>query len=189
VPPTPPGSGLLGPTRFAFLNLPVLRDADDKLGIYVAVSATIGSWSGCTVQASPDGGTTWTDLADITDQSIIGRLLTALPSAPSEVIDVTNTVRVQVSNELDSITMDQLLNELNACVIGEELCQFQTATLVTSDPLVYDLSVLTRGRLNSTPAGHHIGERFVLLNSPIFCELPRVNTEAPPATRPVSAAS
>lgn len=170
-PPTPPGSGLIGPTVFEFLNLPLLADAHDKIGFYVAVKGLFSAWNGGVLLGSLDTGASWVDLADLEDVSVMGSLLTALPAAPAEVVDELNTVRVQVGRgELDSITFEELLQEKNACVIGDEICQFQTATLVS--PGIYDLSVLSRGRLDTTPEDHAVGARFVLLDAPIFVEMP-----------------
>ncbi len=169
-PVTPPGTSLAGPSRFAWLNVSMLSDSEDKIGFYVAVAGYLDGWHGAVVQASVDGGTTFIDIADIDNACVMGSTLTALPAAEADTIDWINTVRVRVSDELDSITMAELFKERNACVIGEELCQFQTATFIEAG--VYDLSVLTRGRLNSTPATHAVGSRFVLLNAPVFCEVP-----------------
>lgn len=169
-PPSLPNTGLAGPTLMQWMNIAILSDLDDRLGFYVAISSVQDGWRGATIQGRVQGSETWTDLATASAQSIIGTLVTALPNAPAHVIDETNTVRVSVNGDLSSITREQLLNELNGCLIGEELCQFQTATYVSDG--VYDLSTLTRGRLNSATATHAIGSRFVLLNAPIFIEVP-----------------
>jgi len=169
-PPVLPSTGLSGQSLFEFLNLPILSDLDDRLGFYVAVSVTGSGWRGATVQASIDGGASWANLVTTTARSVIGRLVTELPNAPWDVLDTRNTVRVQVFGELSSITFEQLLNEGNPCVIGDEICQFQTATFVSDG--VYDLSILSRGRLNTDTAAHAAGERFVLLNAPVFVERP-----------------
>lgn len=168
--PELPNTGLRGQTLIQALNLPILRDVDDRIGFYVVVSGQLDGWDGCTLMASIDGGQNWQDMGAITDESVMGSLLTALPNAPSEVIDVINTVRVEVNGQLDSITELQLLNEFNPCVVGNEICQFQDATLVSDG--VYDLSILTRGRLDTNTENHVIGTRFVLLGFQAFIEAP-----------------
>lgn len=172
-PATPPGlppNGLAGPTLFAWMNISLLSDLDDRLGFYVAVSGVSDGWPGAQIEVSPDDGVTWTVMGTVTQRSIMGSLVTALPNATFATIDTLNTVRVEVNGTLSSITELQLLNEGNPCVIGEEICQFQTATFISDN--VYDLSILTRGRLDSQTAAHVIGERFVFLNAPQFFEAP-----------------
>lgn len=169
-PPELPSSGLGGPTFLQFLNLPILSDLDDRLGFYVAASGVSDGWRGATVQGRVNSSDAWTTLTTITSSTIQGALVTSLPDAVADIIDDENTVRVDVNGELSSITLEQLLNEQNGCVIGHELCQFQTATFVSEG--VYDLSILTRGRLNTDPVLQPAGTRFVLLNAPVFVEAP-----------------
>lgn len=167
-PPVLPGSGLRGPTQAQWMNLPLLRDADDKLGFYVAVAAPFEGWDGALIQGSLDG-VTWLDLGDIAARSVTGTLVTALADAAAEVIDPSSVV-VNVNGELFSVTEAELFGELNACVIGDEVCQFQTATQ-DSDGL-YTLTTLTRGRLDTEPQAHPIGTRFVLLGYQMLVEAP-----------------
>lgn len=176
LPPTPPPSTLSGPTIFAVMNLPVLIDAHDKLGVYIAAAGMLGSWRGCLVQISRDDGATWaTALPEVLEASIIGSLVDPLPLAPESGTDVTNTLHVTVyGGELESITETQLLNDGNPCAIvrddgTSEIIQFQTASLV--DDGEYNLTTLTRGRLDTTPAAHEAGARFVQLESVYFLEL------------------
>lgn len=170
VPPELPSSGLGGATLVEFLNLPILSDLDDRLGFYVAVSGELAGWRGAQIQARIRDSDPWTVMATATTASVMGSLVTALPNAPFDVMDVTNTFQVSVNGELVSITLEQLLNEDNGCVIGDEICQFQTASFVSNG--VYDLSTLTRGRLDTSTTLHPIGTRFVLLNAPVFIEAP-----------------
>ncbi|MEQ1761566.1 MAG: phage tail protein [Pyrinomonadaceae bacterium] len=59
-------------------------------------------------------------------------------------LDVTNTVRVTMTNgDLSSCTLDEMITEMrNLCVLGREIFQFQTATLVSGS--TYTLSNLIR---------------------------------------------
>lgn len=169
--PVLPNSGLGGPTLLEILNIPILSDLDDRVGFYVAVTGINPGWTGASIQVSLDNGANWQTMTTVNNRSVMGSLVTALPNAIADVIDTINTVRVSVvGGELTSITEEQLLNEANGCVIGEEICQFQTATFVSDG--VYDLSTLTRGRLNTTTVLHAISSRFVLLNAPVFIETP-----------------
>jgi hypothetical protein len=73
--------------------------------------------------------------------------------------------------QLQSVTDIAVLNGANVCVIGDEVIQFQTATLLDTNK--YRLSGLLRGRLGTEWAiGSHIaGERFILLTNAVAREL------------------
>lgn len=92
-------------------------------------------------------------------------------------LDVTNTVRVTMTNgTLSSCTYDEMIQEgRNLALLGDEIIQFQTATLVSGS--TYTLSNLLRYRRGTDYFlwesyfgnwfGHAQGERFVLFNSKI----------------------
>lgn len=179
LPPTPPPSSIGGVTLFAALNVGVLRDQDDTLGLYFAVGGILDAWPGALIQWKLDTDTDWqTAVASATQASTMGYLTQPLPLAPASGDDVTNTLSVSVhGGELNSITRFQYLNEMNPFAIisdettGEcEIGQFQTATEI--DPGNYDLTILTRGALNSEPAAHPQGTRFVYLDAVYFVPVP-----------------
>ncbi len=66
---------------------------------------------------------------------------------------------------LSSVSELAMLNGANSALIGDEIVQFMTATLVGAGK--YELSGLLRGRLGTEDAieSHIAGERFVLLNN------------------------
>lgn len=176
-PPTPPPSNLSGVTLFAAMNLPVLRDQDDKVGLYFGVAGLLAGWSGCLLQWSVDDGATWqTAIASMTESSVLGYLDAPLPLAPASGDDVTNTLSVSVhGGDLNSITYLQYLNEGNPFAIlhvdgTAEIGQFLDADEITADE--YDLTTLARGRLGTAPAAHAQGARFVGLSSVYFLEVP-----------------
>lgn len=179
LPPTPPPSSIGGVTLFAALNLPVLRDQDDQVGLYFAVAGLLNSWAGCLLQVSADDQASWqTAIASMTESSAIGYLTDALPLASASGDDITNTLSVAVhGGELNSITRLQFLNEGNPCAIvkagntGEcEVLSFQTADETAADE--YDLTTLCRGALATAPAAHAQGARFVSLESVYFWQVP-----------------
>lgn len=171
--PTYPGSGLAGPTVSAIMNLPVLRDEDDKAGLYIAAAGMLPGWQGALIQLSRDGGASYENGPIIASNATIGELTATLPTATQYTLDSENTLSVSMTpyaDSLDSITLDQLLNEGNPCAIVKadgtaEILQFQTAT--ETSPGNYDLTGLVRGALDTTPATHAIGAKFVLLNDAI----------------------
>lgn len=179
LPPTPPPSSIGGVTLFAALNAGVFRDQDDRVGIYIAVAGILAAWPGALIQWKLDTDSDWqTAIGSATQASTMGYLTAPLPLAPASGDDVTNTLSVSVhGGELNSITRFQYLNEANPYAIitdettGEcELGQFQFAD--ETAPGEYDLTTLVRGGLNTTPAAHAQGARFVFLDSVYFLEIP-----------------
>lgn len=177
LPPTPPPSGIQGVTIAAFLNMPVGRDQDDRLGIYGAFCGLLDAWQGAVVQMSSDGMVSWqTVIPEATAQSTIGYLLDPLPKAPEAGDDVTNTLRVAVhGGQLNSITRNQYLNEGNPAVIVKpdntvEVIQFQDAAEDAEDE--YSLTTLARERLATVAIDHAAGAQFVAMDAAYFIELP-----------------
>lgn len=173
VPPPPMGAALRGPTVSVFMNLPVLRDADDKAGIYWAASGLLEGWRGALLQTSRDG-TTFENLnIAVPTPCTIGTLQAGILSASRYGMDEVNQIMVKLnplSPGLDSTDMDGLLREANSAAIlyadgTAEIVQFLTAT--ETAPREYTLSGLLRGRLDTTPGAHNAGARFVLLNDAI----------------------
>lgn len=170
----PPGSQtsvLRGPTRLETINLSPLLDSQDRLGLYFGVCGILEGWSGGTISASIDGGANYITLGTLRDASVMGHTTTRLPIGSPWVFDPAATVTVKVhGGELESATFLQLLNEANACVIGDEAVQFEHAVEV--DDYTYTLTGLTRARHGTAVAEHPVHSRFVLLNDSLqFVEL------------------
>ncbi len=79
----------------------------------------------------------------------------------------TVTVLLLGDAQLQSVTQLAVLNGANAAMLGDEIIQFTTATLVS--PGQYTLGGLLRGRLGTewAVATHVAGETFVLLDGSI----------------------
>jgi hypothetical protein len=162
-----------------------LRDADDRIGFYVLAGGILPGWSGAQVQVSWDGGLTFASVAEVPVGATLGYLTIALNDAPPETVDYYSVATVHIyRDELDSVTFAQLINEANGIVIGDEVMQFQTATLVDTD--TYELTTLTRGRLGTDAVEHAIGERFALLSGAVFIEVDRANVGRDVTVRGVS---
>jgi len=119
------------------------------------------------VYDSPDD-TTYDLRLSLSSQAVIGEATTALAVwQGGNVWDDVSTVTVEVDGQLASATAAEVIarRSTNAALLGNELLQFRTATLVS--PGVYTLSGLLRGRrgTESAMAGHAIGDRFVLLGT------------------------
>jgi len=126
-------------------------------------------WQGAQVFRSDDGGNSYSAIATINIAGTIGQATTAL-AAPANVcvFDIVNTVTViLISGELANTDQLSLLNGANTALLGNEIIQFQNATLVS--PNKYTLSVLLRGRLGTENqvSSHVAGENFTLLDNSI----------------------
>lgn len=168
-PPALPGlppSNVAGPTLIEALDIPLLRDTEDGLGLFyfVAISGASNAWRGAVVELSYDGGENFVDQRDITDETVMGELTTALEDHPQGFPDVTNVCRVSIatkSGELEGATLEQMLNRRNLALIGDEIVNFGEADEVS--PGVWELSYFLRGRKDTTTAEHPIGTRFIML--------------------------
>lgn len=159
-----------GPTRLEFMNLPPLRDTDRGAGFYLAACGFYSGWTGCQVLRSADGGSSYDDVTTIFDDAIIGNATTALgPIEGGELIG-GRSVTIDIltpGGTLSGVTEAQLLAGANVALLGDEILQFQYATLNVDG--TYTLSGLLRGRLGTEAAAstHASGERFVLLDSAV----------------------
>lgn len=156
-------------TLFEALDIPILRDADDAPGYYVAVApqrvVDTDKWPGAVVAQAWDE-VNYVQLLTTTAQSVIGTATTALPTwLGGPVFDESSTVTVQVSGELASSTREAMLldESINALLLGGEILRFRSAALLS--PGAYLLSGLLRGQRGTEWAmgSHADGERCVLL--------------------------
>lgn len=162
------------------LDIPILRDADDSAGYYVAARGTGASWPGAVVQSSING-TDYANAATVGESAVLGDCLTVLGDwTGGLVMDELNSVDVMLDHgELSSTTRDTLLTDagVNAMLIGDEIIRFVSAELLSDDPNVYRLTRLIRGCRGTEWAmnDHLAGERAVLLRP---AGLRKVSTQA-----------
>ena len=177
---TPPGSSsgvsTSGPASlFARECNAILDEQADTPNIYLSAGRSALSWRGGDAQVSPKlqkyGGSYQETIASFTAGSTLGftdnSVAGVLPVGPVGSIDRTSTLTVtMVSGSLASVTEDQMVKELaNMAVVGDEVVQFQTATLVSGS--TYILSNFLRGRRGTEYAldDHVPNEPFVLVNT------------------------
>jgi hypothetical protein len=158
---------LPGVTVAHLLDLPILRDADDSPGIYVAGNGASSGWAGAILYRSRDGGVNYDAFAELTRGAVIGATDDTLGGGSPHFWDEASTVTVTLLDPvttLASVTEAEVLNGANAAVIRGEVLQFRTATLI--GPAQYRLSGLLRGRKGTEDqiGLHAIGDRFVLLS-------------------------
>lgn len=155
-------------TEWLPLDMPLIRDADNNPGWWVAAAPGVGDlWPGAAVLGSWDG-VSFSKLADTTDAAVFGETTTALGNwTGGNVFDTTNSVTVSINGEASNYTRAAMLADLSLGVwlIGSEVIRARTATLVSAG--VYRLSNLIRGfRGTAWAMGTHVvGERAVLINS------------------------
>lgn len=161
-----------GVTFFEFMNIPALIDSHDKLGYYVAICGEKAAWAGALVERSIDAGANFSPLGVTNSGTIMGRLLDVLPQASEYVMDTTNELRFQILGpdnvDIQSVSYATMLQENNACLVGDEIIQYQDA--VEESAGVWVLTNLLRGRLATATAQHEVGVRFVVLAGAAFVE-------------------
>lgn len=154
-------------TNLMLLDIPLLRDADDGYGFYVAACGYGDGWTGAQPFKSNDGGATWTSFGSgMLNESTIGTASTALGDFTQNIFDELNSVTVVLLNgELSSDTEINILNGANVALIGDEIIQFRDATLTATN--TYVLTGFLRGRQGTEWARstHAIGDRFVLITT------------------------
>jgi hypothetical protein len=156
------------PTSLYVIDLPLLRDEDDGLSVYLAGGASgPGAWSGASIHKSVDGFNYDPVSALTADRNVVhGYTTDVLTPGPHTRWDRVNSVTVQLlRGQLTSRSELEVLNGANAILIGDEYLQFATATLNADGS--YLLSDLLRGRRGTDWAvgGHGRGEAVVLANA------------------------
>lgn len=160
-------------TRLELMDLPAFpTDGITDAYLRYGVVGLGTNWTASAVYRSDDGGANYALMQALQAQSTLGSVLNIVGSGQTVTWDDFTTIDVLLTfGELQSVTDAAVLNGANACVIGDEVIQFQTATLVDTNK--YQLSRLLRGRLGTewATAGHVAGERFVLLTNAVAREL------------------
>lgn len=153
-----------GPTQLLLLDIPLLRDIDAGYGMYSAAHGYTAGWPGGQIFKSADG-TTWAEFGNVhLLGATAGFASTALANFTQNLFDETNSVTVALSaGTLSSVSEADVLNGANAALLGDEVIQFKTATLVSGT--TWTLTGLLRGRRGTEWARstHAINERFILL--------------------------
>lgn len=151
------------------LDMPLIVNADDGAGFYVAMGASsdLTTWPGAKLFQSVDGGVTYSEILSVTDDDAMGVAMSTLGNYyGGNTFDELNYVDVLIdagASSLSSTSTTNVLNGMNAAMLGSELIQYRTATLIATR--TYRLSGLLRGRKGTEWAmsTHTVGERFVAL--------------------------
>lgn len=167
-------------TALLMLDLPPLREEDDDAGFYAAAARSgIGTtWNGAVIYRSADGGGSWTQVASVVNEAVVGRINTALPAGITSTWDYANSIDVIVPSgvTLESRTEEAVLNGANAAAIGVdgrwEIVQFLDAEEISSNR--YRLTTLLRGRRGTEHlvGTSQINDYFVLVSGPGIIRIP-----------------
>jgi hypothetical protein len=167
-----------GPSQGFFLDIALLDDSHDLATPFIYLAAgTVDEdnfWPGADISQSDSGlvaeFTAGWDAFLSSEGCTHGSVLSPLPDALTSVIDYGTSVQIQLlAGELQSYTETQILTDasLNLALIGGEMVQFITATLIGTK--LYQVSGFVRGargteRMTGT---HDYIEDFLLLDSAI----------------------
>lgn len=151
-------------TTLHLMDIPILSSLDDDPGFYYAVGGDDG-WRSASILRSTDN----VNFSDLTYQNIaatMGTCQNTLGNGPWQFFDEVNTLDVLLladEDELFSCTESDLYSAKNFALVGNELIQFKTATLIA--PKTYRLSTLVRGRQGTDhlTGTHGASERFVYI--------------------------
>ena len=158
----------VGPVRVELLDMPLMLEAHEATApsFYMAACPLGGGrFRGAALFRPTSDGLDYTVAGVAAVPSVIGDTATVLGSGPVFGWDDVNGVEVQLAyGSLESLPESRLIDGANGAVVGDEVIQFATATLIASGR--YRLSRLLRGRLGTEHriAAHPAGTRFVLLD-------------------------
>lgn len=145
-------------------NLPAMLTSHDTSGIFLAASYTT-DWQTCSAYRSLDN-VDYSYYSAVNTPAVVGYTTTTLSDGSTDFIDRNGSVTVTLdSGELESVELLSLLNGINIALIGEEIIQFATATLISTN--TYTLTGLLRGRFGTEFAAstHTTGEKFLLITN------------------------
>lgn len=166
----------IAPTVWETMDIPLLRDADNQAGFYVALApsraAPADEWNGAAYVRSW-AADAFVQLFNSADAATMGGCTSTLGdfTGGSGRFDESNALNVVVIGELASTTRADMLDDLglNAALVGSEIIRFRLAEFIglVVGRNEYRLSGLLRGQRGTEQhiGTHASGERFVLLNT------------------------
>lgn len=166
-----PGRSLPGPDivqgeiRLALFDLPDLGvEGTPELALHLAAASPSEGWRPVPIEITAVDGISGGLTAS--RKTALGQSLTALPSGQSDLLDLINSVDVELVDDgpwLESCDDTALVMGANLAALGGELLQFGLALPI--GPGQFRLSRLLRGRRGTewAMATHAIGEDFALL--------------------------
>jgi hypothetical protein len=153
-------------TRFVVVDLNALWDDDAARGGWYGMATNRGSgWPGSEIRATAPyprdtASIGWYRPLTFSSRSTAGAVIGTVPATFPDRWDRTTVITVELDyGALISVTEAEVLAGANLCVIGNEILQFATATLIADR--TYELSNLIRGRRGTEWAmAHADGDTF-----------------------------
>jgi hypothetical protein len=143
------------PDTFAYVfNAPILYPGESATAFNWVLDADGDGWRGGQIFRSLDNSV-FSFMDSSSTRNTTGTVASALGQALPDIWDRINTITVTLhhaEHELESLTELEVLNGKNAFWLGAadgshgEVAQFATATLISADPKIYELTDLLRGR-------------------------------------------
>lgn len=157
---------VIADTALEIIESPIIQDADDQLGFYVAIAGLSNNWTGAAVEMSIDGGANWTDGGGLVTTAVMGTITSDLPAHSLYYPDRHNSVTVELLRpdfNLTPATFAEMLSRANLAIIGNELVNFGDVEQL--DETTWRISTFLRGRKGTAPVAHTAGERFVMMDT------------------------
>ncbi|PCI54170.1 MAG: hypothetical protein COB36_10790 [Alphaproteobacteria bacterium] len=172
------GQGVLGDTTISYagpsimhlLDIPLIRDEDNKAGFAAALSGKSSGWPGGNITRSLDSGQTWKSIQSFRSHVTAGVCRDSLPAHDGCVIDRSSILTVDLYSSamtISSITEDQMMIGKNYFAYGVdgrwEIGRFVNATLNVDGS--YTLDTFIRGAKGSElyTDDHIDGDKFIFL--------------------------
>jgi len=156
-----------GVTDFFVLDIPTLNNNFiNHVGLYCGASGASISWKGANIYHRSSAGTPLTTGAALVGETHHFANVTVLSDASANKFDRVNSIVVDSPNYvIPSIVESEVLNGNNYILVGNEILQYTTSTLIAADR--YKLEGLLRGRRGTEheTANHVADEIVVILNS------------------------
>jgi len=168
-------------------EIPIIENRDTDIGLYIAIDGNSDFRTGGLFY-SDNNGSSYSLATSVFGKSTIGTVLSfssKFNNSSPHFIDTANLIRIRMdSGELEPVTLETFLSgkQLGWFSTGE-IIAFKNATIVSSNPLTFDISYMIRG-VKGTEFyinQHTVGERFVLLTDYLIrlpIELYNINQQA-----------
>ena len=163
-----PQSGLVGPTMFAPMNMPVAIDAYDRPCLHAVVQGVSPGWRGADIYIKRGTGPYELTVSNMSP-GVMGELTDSINALSARGIDYGQTLKFKLyaNGEAESITFDQLLQEKNAFALVKpdyttSIGQFMDATEVDSQ--MYEATGLAWNGLDTSPGSFAPGTLIAFLD-------------------------
>ena len=162
-----------------YLDINAIKDADSYLipSLYYYAKGVLNDFTVASLYQSIDGGASYNFIKAFDTTPAIGTTLNALPDWEHEnyfggqyYLDI-----ILKQGSISSQTQLAILNGANIALVGNEILQFTTATLIATD--TYRITGFLRARRGSdwAASAHLVGEVFAIYNATSWFKLPQAS--------------